>query len=85
MTPAATWRASASPSTAPDPANTTRAPDTSGTHSSNSEMSNACEACSSTASPGPTRHPGSPTSAATLPCDTATPFGVPVEPDVYIT
>ncbi len=85
MTPPATYRARASPSTAPGSAITMRAPDRSGTQISNREMSKACEACVSTASPGPISHRGSPTSPATLPCDTATPLGVPVDPEVYIT
>ncbi len=85
MTPAATAARIRGPSTTPCPSTTTRAPDTSGTHTSNSEASKACGACISTASPAPTDQSRCPTSPATLPCGIDTPFGTPVEPEVYIT
>nr|WP_314413679.1 hypothetical protein [Streptomyces sp. DSM 40484] len=68
-------------------ATTTRAPDTSGNHNSSPAMSKPGVVTASSTSPAPS--PGRSAIAdrklARLPCVTCTPFGRPVDPDVYNT
>ncbi len=85
VTPSAAARPSRRASGAPGSAMTTVPPTASGSHRSKSDASKAYGAWASTASSGPTPHLGSLTRPATLPCGTRTPFGSPVEPEVYMT
>src|ERR1043165_4230604 len=62
-------------------------PQHNGPNSSNTDTSKLNDVAPSTRSnsPPPNRSPAHATSAATDRCSTTTPFGTPVDPDVYIT
>ncbi len=72
-------------SSRPGGATTIRPPFSNGVQISKVEASKAYGACISTRSCRPARQYGSDARRTTSRCVTATPFGVPVEPEVYIT
>jgi hypothetical protein len=66
---------------------TVRPPVISGRNSSTAEMSNDADVCASHVSPGPasSRSRNASSRLASWACGTSTPFGRPVEPEVYST
>src|SRR3954471_70372 len=81
----ATSFSSIAASIGPGGATTNSPPDSNGVHNSYTDGSNACGECVNTRLRSAARHVVSAMNAATLAWETATPFGSPVEPDVYIT